>query len=111
MIVKHFQLLDGLSRSSFHFPGVRGMPGQPMPNHMGLGPMSSQRPSIVAGTGRMPPLPHHPDHGKPEVQSAMADSTSMQQQQQHQRGQLSPRQADSSRLMAMGSIALPTALI
>ncbi|GFO19902.1 nuclear receptor corepressor 1, partial [Plakobranchus ocellatus] len=77
--------------------GVRGMPGQAMPNPMGLGPMSTQRPSIVAGTGRMPPLPHHPEH-KPEVQSAMADSTSMQQQ--HQRGQLSPRQADSSgRLM------------
>ncbi|RUS76384.1 hypothetical protein EGW08_015864 [Elysia chlorotica] len=85
--------------------GVRGMPGQPMSNTMGLGPMTGQRPSIVAGTGRMPPLPHHPDH-KPEVQSAMADSTSMQHLQ-HQRGQLSPRQADSSGRL-MGLLGVPS---
>lgn len=83
--------------------GVRGMPVQPISNTMVLGPMSSQRPSIVAGTGRMPPMPHHPDH-KPEVQSAMADSTSMQQQQ---RGQLSPRQADSSGRL-MGLLGVPS---
>ncbi|BFZ19004.1 hypothetical protein BsWGS_22044 [Bradybaena similaris] len=66
--------------------GGRGMPGPSMPTPLSLDPMAGQRPSIVAGTGR--PL-HHPDH-KTEVQSAIADSTSMQQQ----RGQLSPRQAE-----------------
>ncbi|KAH9490196.1 hypothetical protein Btru_049405 [Bulinus truncatus] len=67
--------------------GGRGLPGQPL----ALDPMASQRPSIVAGTGRPT---HHPEH-KSEVQSAMADSTSMQQQQ---RGQQSPRQPDSRML-------------
>lgn len=44
-----------------------------------LDPMVAQRPSIVTGTGR----PHHPEH-KSDVQSALADSTSMQQQRSQQ---------------------------
>ncbi|XP_055862801.1 serine/arginine repetitive matrix protein 2-like isoform X3 [Biomphalaria glabrata] len=70
--------------------GGRSMPGQPMGASLTLDPMAPQRPSIVTGTGRPP---HHPEH-KSEVQSAMADSTSMSQQ----RGQQSPRQPDSRML-------------
>ncbi|XP_059147260.1 uncharacterized protein LOC131934989 isoform X3 [Physella acuta] len=57
--------------------GNRGMQGQALPSS--LDPMVAQRPSIVTGTGR----PHHPEH-KSDVQSALADSTSMQQQRSQQ---------------------------
>lgn len=82
--VRYFRLFDTFKA------GSRGMPGPPMPTPLTLDPMVSQRPSIVAGTGR--PTPHHPDH-KTDLQSAIADSTSMQQQ----RGQLSPRQGEPGR--------------